>query len=258
MACISKGAAAYYTNVRSLREDIKLVRPTFMASAPRLWENIYLGIMKKVESGPSVARALFKAAYTCAENYKDSLRFLLNKELDMEGRNLLVSLFLRAPFHLVRALLFFLPYLLLDLIVLSKIRKATGGALQFSVSGGGALPLHVDLFFNNIGIPVLEGYGMTETSPVISVRLPSRLVIGTVGSFWPQTQLRLVNPENGEVIYPKKRGIKGEVHIKGPQVMRGYYKNQEATDKVLQEGWMNTGDLGIITYNNTLKACGTL
>ena len=255
-ACISKGAATYYTNIRSLREDIKFVRPTFMASAPRLWENIYLGIMKKVEGGAAIARALFNAAYFCAETYKSSLRFLLNKRLDMSGRSLLVSFFLRLPFHLVRALLSFVPFTLLDFIVLRKIRMATGGALKFTVSGGGALPTHVDLFFNNIGIPVLEGYGMTETSPVISVRLPSRIVIGTVGSLWPQTQLRLVNPENGQIIYPKKRGQKGEIHVKGPQVMQGYYKNPEATAKVLQESWMNTGDLGIITYNNMLKIVG--
>ena len=256
MACIARGAASYYTNVRSLREDIKLVRPTFMASAPRLWENIYLGIMKKVESGAAIARSLFNAAYFCAKVHKGSLRFLLNRELDMEGRNLLTSLFLRVPFHLLCALLSFLPYKLLDFVVLSKIRKATGGALKFSVSGGGALPLHVDLFFNNIGIPVLEGYGMTETSPVISVRLPSRLVIGTVGSLWPRTQLRLVHLESGKVIYPKKRGQKGEIHVKGPQVMQGYYKNAEATAKVLRKGWMNTGDIGIVTYNNTLKIVG--
>lgn len=256
IACISKGASTHYTNVRSLREDIKLVRPTFMASAPRLWENIYLGIMKKVEGGAPIARALFRAAYFCAKTYKASTRFLLNRELDMEGRSFFVSLSLRSPLHLLRALLLLCPYMLLNFIVLRKIRKATGGALKFSVSGGGALPMHVDLFFNNIGIPVLEGYGMTETSPVISVRTPSRLVIGTVGSLWPETQLRLLDPESGRVIYPGQRGKKGEIHVKGPQVMKAYYKNPEASAKVLTDGWMNTGDLGIVTYNNMLKIVG--
>ena len=240
---IAKGAASYYTNIRTLREDIQLVRPTFMGSAPRLWENIYLGVMKKIGGGPKVAQALFRAASFCAKHHRGSLCFLRNQELDIEGRNPFVSLFLRVPFHFVRGLIFWLPYLLLDFIVLRKVRKATGGALRFSISGGGALPHHVDLFFNDIGILVLEGYGMTE-SPVLSVRRTSCPVIGTVGLPWPQTEIRLVKTETGEILYPNKRGEKGEVHVKGPQVMEGYYKNEEATEKSTQRWLDEYGRLG--------------
>jgi len=81
----------------------------------------------------------------------------------------------------------FVPALLLDALVLTKIRAATGGRLRATISGGGALPLHIDEFFNDIGIPVLEGYGMTETSPIISVRLPENAVIGTVGPLYAET-----------------------------------------------------------------------
>lgn len=257
MIAVSVGAATYYTNVRNLREDLAIVKPTFMASAPRLWESIYQGIKKKVEDGPAVPRALFNAAYFCAKHFKGAIRFLTFRELDITGRNPIVSLFV-ALLNIIRAIVFLIPYLLLDLVVLRKIRAATGGRLRGSVSGGGALPLHVDIFFNDIGIPVLEGYGMTETCPVISVRTFSKLIIGSVGPVYKGTDLRLVDPSSGAIIYPgpNGRGRKGEIHVKGPGVMKGYYKNPEATEKVLKDGWMNTGDLGIITFNNAVKIVG--
>ncbi|MCB1310217.1 MAG: AMP-binding protein, partial [Leptospiraceae bacterium] len=246
MLAISRGMPTYYSNVRNLREDLGSVQPTFMASAPRLWENVYLGIKKNLENASGVARGLFGAAYFCARMFQGSVRFMSGKKLDLVGRNPIASFF-RGIFHFWRASFFVLPYLLLDTIVLKKIRKATGGKLRGSVSGGGALPLHVDEFFNNIGIPVLEGYGMTETSPVLAVRTWKRLVIGSVGPIYPETDLRLVDITTGNIIYPPERGRKGEIHVKGPQVMKGYYKNPEATDKVLKDGWMNTGDLGVVT-----------
>ncbi len=261
MIAVSVGACTYYTNIRNIREDMALVKPTFMASAPRLWESIYLGIKTNVEKAPAIRRGLFNAAYFCSRHFKGAMRFLTFRELDVEGRNIIVSMF-RGIFEIWRALFFLIPNFLLDAIVLKKIRAATGGKLKGSVSGGGALPLHVDLFFNNIGIPVLEGYGMTETSPVISVRTFESLVVGTVGPIFPETDLRLVDLNTSNIIYQltnpqaQKRGVKGEIHIKGPQVMKGYYKNPEATTKVLKDGWMNTGDMGVITYNNQVKIVG--
>ncbi|MFN3604129.1 MAG: AMP-dependent synthetase/ligase [Leptonema sp. (in: bacteria)] len=261
MLSISRGLCTYYTNIRNLREDLPIVKPTFMASAPRLWESIYQGIVSKIESAPAIRRALFNAAYFCSKKFNGGIRFLTFRELDTTGRNPILSLFI-GIYHLIIVILFFIPNLLLDFIVLSKIRAATGGQLKGSVSGGGALPLHVDEFFNNIGIPVLEGYGMTETCPVLAVRTYSKLVPGTVGPIYPNTDLRLVDISTGEILYttepngPKKRGVKGEIHVKGPQVMKGYYKNPEATEKVLKDGWMNTGDLGMITFNNCLKIVG--
>lgn len=261
MLAISRGVCTYYTNIRNIREDLAIVRPTFMASAPRLWENIYQGILAKVEGGPAVRRALFNAAYYCSRNFKGAVRFLSSRQLDTHGRNPGLSLLL-GLWNILRLFSFLIPNLLLDVIVLKKIRAATGGVLRGSVSGGGALPIHVDEFFNNIGIPVLEGYGMTETSPVLAVRTYKRLVPGTVGPIWPNTELRLVDIANGQVLYsteagsPQRRGVKGEIHVRGPQVMKGYYKNPEATSKVLKDGWMNTGDLGMITFNNCLKIVG--
>lgn len=257
MLAVGRGAPTYYTNIRTMREDLAIVRPTFMASAPRLWENIYQGIKKKVQDGPAVPRALFNAAYFCARMVKGATRFVSGRKLDLTNRNPIVSFF-TGILLLIRASFFVLPFFLLDLIVLKKIRAATGGKLRGSVSGGGALPLHVDEFFNDIGIPVLEGYGMTETCPVLAVRTFDRLVIGSVGPIYPETEIRLIDISNGEVFYPgpKGRGRKGEIHARGPQVMKGYYKNPEATDKVLKDGWMNTGDLGIMSFNDTLKIVG--
>ena len=258
MIAIYSGAGTYYTNIRTIKEDLKTVAPTFMASAPRLWESVYLGILNNVKKSPPVKQKLFGAAYFCAERYNDAFRFLTGKKLDLEGRSFATSmnLALKSLFDLV---LFAVPFFLLDTVVLKKIRAATGGKLRGTVSGGGALPLHVDLFFNNIGIPVLEGYGMTETSPVLAVRIFSRLIIGSVGPIYPETELRLVEIGSGKIIYPpveSGRGKQGEIHVRGPQVMKGYYKNPEATEKVLRDGWMNTGDLGVITFNNTLKLVG--
>ena len=262
MLAVAYGVNTYYTNVRNIGEDLRNVKPTFMGSAPRLWENIYQKIESGVKSAPAVRRNLFNAAYFCSRMFKGSMFFLRGRQIDMEGRNPIVSL-VTGIFHILRAILFLIPNFLLDAIVLKKIRAATGGEFRGSVSGGGALPLHVDEFFNYIGVPVLEGYGMTETSPTLAVRTFDSLVIGTVGPIFTDTYMRLVELGTGDVLYSnepgsktKKRGVKGEIHVKGPQVMKGYYKNQEATDKVLRDGWMNTGDIGMITYNDCVKIMG--
>jgi long-chain acyl-CoA synthetase len=155
-----------------------------------------------------------------------------------------------------------IPARLLDGLVLKKLRAIVGGEFRGTISGGGALQPHVDEFFNFIGIPVLEGYGMTETSPVLAVRTWSNLVIGTVGPLFPRTEVRIVDLGTGEILYPDTsrrgggRGLRGEIHVKGPQVMRGYYKDAEGTARVLRDGWMNTGDIGMVTFNDCLKILG--
>ncbi|MBL8022113.1 MAG: long-chain fatty acid--CoA ligase [Leptospirales bacterium] len=256
MGTIARGATQYYSNVRNIREDMRLVQPTFMASAPRLWESVHQGIQAKVQSSPLISRVLFRAAYFCAQRVKRAIRFLRGNQLDLEGRNPIWS-FCLALWHIPMVGLFFLPHLALDAIVLRKIRAATGGELRGTVSGGGALPFHIDEFFNTIGIPVYEGYGLTETSPGLAFRTPGRLVLGSVGAMFPQTELRLVDVDSRKIIYPPTRGVKGEVHVRGPQVMKGYYKASEMTARVLTgDGWFNTGDLGLMTYNNTLKLVG--
>jgi long-chain acyl-CoA synthetase len=262
---IFSGSSTYFTNVRDMREDFGKARPTFMGSAPRLWESIYLGIFNRVKDPkqtPAIRRGLFNAAYFFSKHFHAAIRFLKGNELDVVGRNPIVSLLIGIKSIFV-AILTFVPYLLLDAVVLSKIRLATGGHLRATCSGGGALPSHVDAFFNDIGIRVLEGYGMTETSPVISVRTFKDLVMGSVGKIAPRSEVQ-IRDFNGTVLthvkldgkIEGKRCARGIVYVRGPQVMKGYYKNPEATDKALKDGWMDTGDLGMINYKDTLTLTG--
>ncbi|MGE8722824.1 AMP-dependent synthetase/ligase [Leptospira terpstrae] len=256
MGTIAMGAAQYYTNVRNIREDLMIVKPTFMASAPRLWESLYQGMQSKIQTSSLVKKVLFKLAYGCALKIQRSIQFLKGNRLDLYGRNLFQSISF-ALFSLVSIIVLYLPYLFLDLIVLNKLRIATGGKLRGSVSGGGSLPFHIDEFFNTIKIPVFEGYGLTETSPGLAFRTPEHFVVGSVGRIFPDTEILLKDIETGDVIYPPKKGIKGEIYVRGPQIMKGYYKRPEATAKVLTyDGWLNTGDLGIMTFNDTLKIVG--
>lgn len=261
MVAISRGVCTYYTTVRTIVDDLQKVRPTFMASAPRLWEGLYTRILQKVRTGPAVSRLLFQAAYHCSREFQSARFFLTGQVIDLHGRTWRESLQL-ATRSIFKMLIYAIPYAVLDAVVLKKLRAIVGGKFRGTVSGGGALPSHVDEFFNYIGIPVLEGYGMTETSPVLAVRTFEKRVIGTVGPVWPHTQIRLVDTVSGAILYPSKsargggKGVKGEIHAKGPQVMAGYYKNPETTARVLQDGWMNTGDLGMITFNNCLKILG--
>jgi len=255
MLSVGYGFCTYYTNIRSIKEDMKIVKPTIMGSAPRLWESVYIGIQKNIKLSSPTVQKLFNIAYFCSRNFKSSIRFLTFQELDLTGRSIFYSI-MRGFFEVIRFSVFLIPDLLLDAVVLRKIRAATGGKLRLTVSGGGALQPHVDHFFNNIGIRVLEGYGLTETSPVLAVRREKFCVIGTVGPVWPHTEIRIVDINSGKIIFPPERGVKGELHVKGPQVMKGYNKNPEDTAKVLNDGWLNTGDIGMITFNNCLKIMG--
>ena len=261
MVAIATGVATYYTSLRAIGEDLRVVKPTVMASAPRLWESLYQKILANVKSSNPVRRALFHAAYASTRKVKCAQRFFIGQELDTKGRILTESIPL-AFAHALAWLLAIVPSRLLDRLVLTKLRQIVGGNFRGTISGGGALQPHVDEFFNFIGIPVLEGYGMTETAPVLAVRTWKNLVIGTVGPPYPQTEVRIVDLEGGNVLYPSSRhrgggrGLRGEIHVKGPQVMRGYYKDPEGSSRVLQDGWMNTGDIGMITFNNCLKILG--
>ncbi|HEY5812612.1 MAG TPA: AMP-binding protein [Terrimicrobiaceae bacterium] len=262
MVAISVGACTYYTNVRTIGEDLKTVRPTVMASAPRLWENLYHKLMARIKDAPRVRRKLFEAARYCTCRVKRAERFFLGQELDTDGRGPLESA-LRGLGHLSRWVALFLPYRLLDKIVLAKLRAAVGcSEFRGTISGGGALQPHVDEFFNFIGIPVLEGYGLTESSPVLAVRTWKNLVIGTVGPAYPETEIRIVDLESGRILYPDRsrtdqgRGRRGEIHARGPQIMKGYYKDPEGTARVIHDGWLKTGDIGMITFNDCLKILG--
>ncbi|TGM68747.1 long-chain fatty acid--CoA ligase [Leptospira levettii] len=257
---LSYGACTYYSSVRTLKEDLKFVKPNFMASAPRLWESIYGGILGTLNKSSLTKQKMFQLSMYFAKRFFHSRQVISGNVLDIHPMVLWKQI-IRFVYHLIRFFIVCIPYFIFDFLVLSKIRNATGGELRGSVSGGGALPFHVDEFFNMIGIPVLEGYGMTETAPVLAMRTFEEIIPGSVGKIFPKTELRLVDLNTGEVFLDTEigkyvYGRKGEIHVKGKQVMAGYYKNPEATNKVLVAGWLNTGDLGIFTSNHNLRIVG--
>ncbi len=250
-AIIRKGAKIYFTNIRDLRDDFQKCKPTFMVSAPRLWENIYQGIKNQIEKAEGMKKILFNNAYELKKNFKRSVDYLQGNKLQTEEEPIAAKVINGATSLFTVSNLLGLA-LLSDAVVFKKLRQALGGHLRGTISGGGALPAHVDEFFNAIGIPIYEGYGMTETAPIIAVREVGHVIQGSVGYLPPGTLLKILNDKGEEM--PK--GHIGVIHVKGPQVMRGYYKNPEETSKVLKDGWLNTGDLGFISFNNTLSIRG--
>ena len=132
-------------------------------------------------------------------------------------------------------------FLLGELLAFRRLRRALGGRLRLAISGGGSLPLEVDCFFRACGLTLLNGYGLTEASPIVSVRTPDDNVLGTAGRPLPGTEVRLEG---------------GTIRVKGPQVMMGYYKDPEATAQALRGGWLDTGDLGAITPRGHLVITG--
>lgn len=261
MYTISFGACTYYSSILTLGEDMQNVEPTIMASAPRLWEKVHERILKGVKASHPMRQILFHIAYFLARQYKDSIYFLTNTQLQLRPLPFWKRAFL-TPLHVLRWLLVLPWYGFFNAAVLERIRLTAGGSLVATISGGGALPQHIDRFFNYVDIPVLEGYGMTETSPVISVRPKTKLVVGTVGPPIAETDLRIVDLESGEVLFPNDslphggRSRRGEVHVRGPQVMKGYYKDAEQTSRTMKDGWLRTGDLGMVTHNDCLKILG--
>jgi len=248
---IADGCSTAYTTIKEVAADLQLERPTYMASVPRIWESIYDKVLAKVAKEGRVKQLLFRTLLAVAERYRelsriaagDDARFVEHGYLREKGRQLWAGI--RAA---LLAPLYRLAYAKLD-----PIRQRTGGRLKAAVSGGGALPAHVDRFYDAVGLTILEGYGLTETAPVIAVRLPERSILGTVGPAIPGTQLRIV----GEGGRPVEQGEIGVVQVRGPHVMRGYYKRPEATAAVLDpDGWLDTGDLGRLTVTGELSITG--
>jgi len=261
MYTISFGGCTYYSSILSLGEDMLNVEPTFMASAPRLWEKIHEKIMLGVRKSHPVRQLLFHVAYFLSKQYKDSEYFITNRNLKLRPQPTWQRVLLM-PLHVLRWLVVLPWYGFFNAAVLERIRLGAGGCLAATISGGGALPIHIDKFFNYVGIPVLEGYGLTETSPVVSVRPKINLIVGTVGPPIRETEVLIVCSVTGKTLFPDPncrlggRGKRGEIMVRGPQVMKGYFREDELTSNALQNGWLHTGDIGMMTHNDCLKILG--
>ncbi|MEB3303396.1 MAG: AMP-binding protein [Cyanobacteriota bacterium] len=245
---LSCGCRQTYTSLRHLKADLQKVRPQYLISVPRLWEALLSGFEDALAAMPASRQRLLGSALANSRAFHRARRTALDLTLEPESapRRLKAAgeALLRAPLHGLAAKALW-----------PKVRQQlVGGELSTAISGGGALAIHVDGFFEAIGIELLVGYGLTETSPVLSCRRPWCNRRGSAGQPLPATALKIVHPESRATL---QIGEPGLVLAKGPQVMGGYHRKPEATAKVLDgAGWFDTGDLGRLLPDGCLVLTG--
>ena len=249
---LSCGCRQVYTTIRDLGKDLQNVQPHFLISVPRLWEKIQEGFNNALRQAPPSRRNLVLCALACSRFHCGQWRAWRNLHPVPCGpaRRLsgLVLAAVSLPLHRLAGVLLW-----------PKLRqKLVGGRLRLAISGGGALSPSVDGFFEAVGIELLVGYGLTETSPVLTARRLWRNRRGSAGQPLPGTEIRIVATDQTmgprEVMGWEKIGI---VQARGPQVMGGYLRRPEATAQVLDgENWFDTGDLGYLLQDGSLMITG--
>jgi long-chain acyl-CoA synthetase len=246
----SGSSIAYSKPIGSvLLADMQAIRPQWLASVPRIWESVMDGVYRNIKSQGGLKQALFVAFVGVGESYSYFRNHLLGRIPDFDSRSRVLEIVASILPFLVLAPLYGLG----NLLVFRKIKAKLGGRFVAGVSGGGALPPAVDRFFGALGVLILEGYGLTETAPVIGVRLQRKPVVGTVGPALLGTELKIVDEQGSSLPH----GHKGVIMVRGPQVMQGYYRKPELTAKVLSaDGWLNTGDLGTLTRHGEIRITG--
>jgi long-chain acyl-CoA synthetase len=245
----SNGCTQIYTNIRFVKKDIKDFKPHYMVGVPRLWESIYEGIQKQFRDQPAKKQKLINFFLKKSQRYIEARRTANNLNL----AKLDPSAIERAIAALQAGALWIF-HKLGDRLVYQKVRQGTGGEIKFVVSGGGSIADHLEDFFEIVGIEILGGYGLTETSPITHVRRPWRNVRGADGEPLPNTETRIVDLETRRDLPIGQQGL---ILLRGAQIMQGYYKNPEATAKAIDaQGWFDTGDLGVVTPHNDLIITG--
>ena len=212
------GVAVYFTTPDRVGEHLRDVEPTVFSTVPRVLEKVYERILSAGHALSGAKKQLFDWALELARRYRVG-----------EAPGSLYNLQLRAA----------------DRLVLARWRAALGGEMRLVIVGGAALRPELVHLFGAVGVNVLQGYGLTETSPIITYNRPEANRAGTVGQVLAGVEIKLSN--------------KGEVLTRGPHVMKGYYNHPEATNKAIDEdGWFHTGDLGEIDEDGFLKITGRL
>ncbi|MEX0994418.1 MAG: long-chain fatty acid--CoA ligase [Balneolaceae bacterium] len=227
-AMIAGGAEIYYAeSVDTVANNMIEAKPTIVVSVPRLFEKIYNLVTKSVEEGNAVKKMIFNWSMKVGKKYSDGKRGLVS---------------IQKP--------------IADTLVFNKLKERTGGNIRFFVSGGAALPADIGNFFMSAGLNILEGYGLTETSPVMTCNRYGDERMGTVGKVINGVTVGIQRFEDNEIVatisgadYPTDLSSEpGEILCKGPNVMKGYWKNEEATNEMIDEaGWLHTGDVGRFT-----------
>ncbi|MGD9899225.1 MAG: long-chain fatty acid--CoA ligase [Calditrichaceae bacterium] len=208
---------AYAESIDTVAQNMAEMKPTVMISVPRLYEKMNTKIIEAVESGTPVKRKLFYWALKKGESY-----------------------FSRHLNHLSIPFACKIKFSIADKLVLSKIREKTGGRLSCFISGGAPLQKETGEFFSNVGIVILEGFGLTETSPVTNLNPPEKIKFGTVGPVIPDVKVKIADD--------------GEILTKSRSLMKGYYKNESATNEAIDsDGWFHTGDIGFLDEDGYLK-----
>ncbi len=207
---------AYAESIDKVPENIQEVRPTVMCSVPRLYEKMHARVLSAVETGPALKKKLFYWSLGVGSEVS---------KIVCAKRPLPATLKIK---HAVA-----------DKLVFSKLRERMGGRLRFFVSGGAPLAREIAEFFHAAGILILEGYGLTETTPVISTNRPDAFKLGSVGQ--PLANLEVKIAPDGEIL------------VRGPSIMKGYFNRPEESREVLTEdGWFSTGDIGYLDQDNFL------
>ncbi|MET9229815.1 long-chain fatty acid--CoA ligase [Lentzea sp. NPDC003310] len=217
LACVySRATLGHTADVKNLVEDLGQFRPTFVVAVPRVFEKVYNGAKQKAHAGGK--GKIFDAAEATSVAYSTAL--------DNGGPGLGLRI----------------KHAVFDKLVFSKLRGALGGRAVAAVSGGAPLGARLSHFFRGAGIPVYEGYGLTETSAAACVTFSGQEKVGTVGLPVPGTSVRIADD--------------GEILIKGDIVFTGYWNNEAATKEALEDGWFHTGDIGELDSDGFLKITG--